>query len=80
MRYYFHIIDNDERKPDEVGLPLASDDAARAEAARFLADLAREMISEEGRRRCDVEVVDEDGRQVTAIGFWLREGPDRPSP
>lgn len=75
MRYFFHVVDNGHRSRDEVGVPLSDDAAAKAEATRFLVDLAREMIPEDGGRRCGVEVVDEHGRMVTAIGFSLDEGP-----
>lgn len=75
MRYFFHVLDNGDRIPDEIGVLLADDAAARTEAARFLADLAREMIPEDGGRSCDVEIVDEAGRRVAAIGFLLRDDP-----
>lgn len=76
MRYFFHVLDNGARSPDEVGVLLADDASARIEAARFLADLAREMIQQESGRTCDVEIVDERGRKVAAIGFSLRDGPE----
>lgn len=76
MRYFFHVLDNGARSPDEVGVLLADDATARVEAARFLADLAREMIQQESGRTCDVEIVDERGRKVAAIGFSLHEGPE----
>ena len=76
MRYFFHVLDNGARSPDEVGVLLADDASARIEAARFLADLAREMIQQESGRTCDVEIVDVRGRQIAAIGFSLREGPE----
>lgn len=73
MRYFFHVLDDGDRIPDEVGVLLVDDDAARGEAARFLAELAREMIPEDGGRSCDVEVVDEAGKKVATIGFSLRD-------
>lgn len=76
MRYFFHVRDNGARTPDEIGVELEDDAAARAEAARFLGELAMAVIPEDGGRRCGVEVVDARGRAVTAIGFSLDEGPD----
>ena len=43
-RYYFHLRDGDVVTPDEVGLELSSFHAAQEEAARSLADLAREAL------------------------------------
>lgn len=75
MRYFFHVFDNGDRIADEVGVLLADDATARAEAARFLTDLAREMIAKAGVRSCDVEVLDEAGRKVATLGFSLRQDP-----
>jgi hypothetical protein len=43
-RYYFDLRDGDVVTPDEVGLELSSFHAAQEEAARSLADLAREAL------------------------------------
>ena len=43
-RYYFDTDDGAEQLRDEVGLELGDDQAARDEAARGLADMAKEYL------------------------------------
>ena len=43
-RYYFDLRDGDNLLPDHEGLELASFHAAQEEAARSLADLAKEAL------------------------------------
>jgi hypothetical protein len=69
-RYYFDLRDGDELTSDEVGLELASFHAAQEEAARSLADMAKDAIQS---RRIDgsggllaVEVRDENGPVLQA--------------
>lgn len=63
-RYYFDIREGDEFAPDEEGLVLASLQAAQDEAARSLADMARDTIRK----------VDGAGHQM-AIGVRDEHGP-----
>jgi hypothetical protein len=42
--YYFDICDGEESAPDEEGMELKSDQAARAEAAKSLADMLRDAV------------------------------------
>jgi hypothetical protein len=44
MRYYFDIIENDERSPDEEGIELFSFGDMQQMAAHALADLARDAF------------------------------------
>jgi hypothetical protein len=46
MRYYFDLIENDERSPDEEGIELESLGDMQEMAARALADLARDAVLE----------------------------------
>src|SRR5690349_6295356 len=50
MRYYFDLIENDERSPDEEGVELDSLRDMHEMTARALADLARDAVLE-GRAR-----------------------------
>jgi hypothetical protein len=50
MRYYFDLIENDERSPDEEGVELESLGDMQEMTARALADLARDAVLE-GRAR-----------------------------
>jgi hypothetical protein len=59
-RYFFDTMDSGTFISDESGIELPSIQAARAEAARSLADIARDM-SPDDRREVVVEVSDEEG-------------------
>jgi hypothetical protein len=76
-RYYFDICDGDEIAPDEEGLELPTIEAAWAEAARSLADLAQDAIpiraNQGPRHQMTIEVRDDDG-PVLAVKV-LFEGP-----
>ena len=50
-RYYFDIHDGDEPHTDMVGADLADDQAAREEATRTIADLAKEYLPHDGAHR-----------------------------
>jgi hypothetical protein len=63
-RYYFDIRDGDDLAPDEEGLDLPSIERVQEEAARSLADMARDAV----RRNRDgaghemaIEVRDDEG-------------------
>ena len=64
-RYYFDLIEGDEVIPDEEGLELSSIEKVREEAARSLADMARDTIW----RTYDKT------SQVMAIGVRDDDGP-----
>ena len=57
-RYYFDTRDDDRFIHDDEGLELLGDDAARDEAARGLADLAKDVLPGASRRQLSVEVRD----------------------
>jgi dihydroxyacetone kinase len=59
-RYFFDTMDSGRLICGESGVELPSIQAARAEAALSLADIARDM-SPDDRREVVVEVSDEDG-------------------
>jgi hypothetical protein len=58
-RYYFDTRDNERFISDDYGLELSGDDAARDEAARGLADLAKDVLPGSLRRQLSIEVRDE---------------------
>jgi hypothetical protein len=64
-RYYFDMREGDEIAPDEEGMELHTIEAVQEEAARTLADMARDAIR--GRRtdgaghQMSIEVRDEAG-------------------
>lgn len=64
-RYYFDLRDEDELAPDEEGLELSGLRAAQAEAAKSLADMARDAAClstpVSSRHRMAIEVRDASG-------------------
>ena len=63
-RYYFDLLDDGNSAIDEVGLELSNLRAVQAEAAKALADMARDAVhSSDGltRRQMAMEVRDESG-------------------
>ncbi|MBR1127973.1 DUF6894 family protein [Bradyrhizobium iriomotense] len=64
-RYYFDLRDEEELALDEEGLELSGLRAAQVEAARSLADMAREAacssVPVNGRHRMAIEVRDISG-------------------
>lgn len=70
-RYYFDTRDNSDLFRDENGIDLESMEAARDEATRGLADLAREALPGAIRRELAVEVRDEADRQVLRAALWF---------
>ena len=62
-RYYFDIREGDEIFPDEEGLELSTIEKVQEEAARSLADMARDAIGTLGTssRQMSIEVRDDSG-------------------
>lgn len=74
-RYYFDIRDEDGLAVDEEGLELRDIQAVQEEAARSLADIARDEVrSANGRkqeRQMTIEVRDDDG-PVLQVKFTFK--------
>jgi len=62
-RYYFDLLDWDGTTTDHEGIDLPSMERVREEAARSLADMAREAVVRGNRNAAHmaIEVRDEDG-------------------
>jgi hypothetical protein len=58
-RYFFDFRDGDHSTTDDDGINLAGLDAARDEAARALAEMARDVLPGSARRVLVAEVKDE---------------------
>jgi hypothetical protein len=69
-RYYFDVITEREMIPDEEGMILANMDAARREASRSLADLAREIIRTEQPPKLTISVRTSVGPVFEASFEW----------
>jgi hypothetical protein len=67
VRYFFDTRDNDEVIPDNVGLECLNLEAVKVEAAKSLAELARDVLPGSLRRRLGVDVRDEDHRLVMIV-------------
>jgi hypothetical protein len=63
-RYYFDVRDDDKVTPDEDGLVFHSLEAVKEEAARALADIARDVIPGTVRRVLAIEVRDDRKRPL----------------
>jgi hypothetical protein len=75
-RYYFDIHDGNEPHTDMEGAELADDKAAREEATRTIADLAKEYLPHDGsHRRITVAVRRTDGSTLLdeALAFDVNE-------
>jgi homoserine acetyltransferase len=57
--YFFHTIDNDTYIEDDQGVELFDLEAVKVQAARSLAELARDVLPGSIRRDLAVEVRDE---------------------
>ena len=69
-RYFFDIIAHGELAPDEEGMILPNMEAARREASRSLADLARDTVRS-GSPRLAISVrTDDDGPVCEAVFEW----------
>ncbi|MEY9223113.1 DUF6894 family protein [Bradyrhizobium ottawaense] len=73
-RYYFDLRDDNGIALDEEGLELASPRAVRAEAAKSLADMARDAVLSApptgGRQTMAIDVRDASG-PVMQLTFWF---------
>ena len=68
-RFYFDIREGDEIIPDEEGLELSIIEKVQEEAARSLADMARDAIRAQGDevpREIAIEVRDDSGPVLQA--------------
>jgi Domain of unknown function (DUF6894) len=70
-RFFFDTRDGSAFVRDEIGLDLDGVEAARDEATRGLADLAKEAIPGSVRRELAVECRDEANRAVLRAGLWF---------
>jgi uncharacterized protein YfcZ (UPF0381/DUF406 family) len=63
-RYYFDLREGDDIAPDDEGMELATIEAVQAEAARALADMARDAVRKEPNgagHQMAIDVRDDDG-------------------
>lgn len=70
-RYFFHLVENDQRIVDEIGVDLPNADAALQEAELGARDiLAEEMLKGDkvGGIRI-IEVADESGLTLATVSF-----------
>lgn len=69
-RYYFDVKDDEGTFVDEVGLELASMDAAIKEARRALADMVKDALRERDHDAVAIEIRDgADGPVVIAVNL-----------
>lgn len=66
-QYYFDTRDNETFIRDDIGLQLPDLEAVKAEAAKSLAELARDVLPGALKRRLTVDVRDERQPVLTAI-------------
>ena len=69
--YYFDTRDGLERITDDVGLDFDNLHAARGEATRGLADLAKEALPGSERRELSIEVRDHMRRLLLRAALWF---------
>jgi hypothetical protein len=69
--YYFDTRDGQERITDEIGLDLDGIEAARDEATRGLADLARDALPGSERRELAIEVRNQTHRLLSRVALWF---------
>ena len=69
-RYFFDICDGDQLTADDEGMELPDIAAAQEEAARSLADLARDRIRRQPPCHMAIEVRDSNGPVLEASFFW----------
>ena len=69
--YYFDTYDGSELTTDELGVDLPDVEAAKTEAARGLADLAKDIITDAIQRKLSIRVRDSASREVlrTSLAF-----------
>jgi hypothetical protein len=73
--YFFDTRDNSNVVRDEIGVHLDGFDAARDEATRGLADLARDALPGTVRRELAVEVRDRFDQAVLRAALWFEVDP-----
>ena len=69
--YYFDTRDGLERITDDVGLDFDNLHAARVEATRGLADLAKDALPGSERRELAIEVRDHMRRLLLRAALWF---------
>ncbi|SCB51217.1 hypothetical protein GA0061098_1015107 [Bradyrhizobium shewense] len=79
QRYFFDIRDGRTLVVDEEGLELADDQAAEAEAARSLADMARDKVLAAASHVLTIEVRTAKGPVATARLQWELQKHQRPN-
>jgi hypothetical protein len=74
-RFYFDTSDDERLIVDEDGIELSGVQAARDEATRALADLAKDILPRATRREIAVIVKDEAGKRLlrAALAFELEQ-------
>lgn len=65
--YFFDTRDNDDFIEDDLGIDFPDLETVKREAARALAELARDVIPGSLKRKLAVEVRDEQGPVLRAI-------------
>lgn len=65
-RYYFDLREGNEVWPDEEGTVLPGLSAVRAEAARSLADMVKDVVDVENLRSLSIDVRDKFGLVLQA--------------
>ena len=65
--YFFDTRDDDRFMEDDIGIEYSSLEAVKREAARALADMARDVIPGSMRRNLAVEVRDDQGPVLKAV-------------
>ena len=69
-RYFFDVMAAGNLIPDEEGMILPNMEAARREASRSLADLARDAVRNDGTHRLAISVRTDDGAVCEAAFEW----------
>ncbi|UVF18075.1 hypothetical protein HPT29_016325 [Microvirga terrae] len=70
-RYFFDTYDGDQFVPDSNGLELPDLAAAKREAQRALADIARDALPDDDQRTYFISVKNEAGQMVLRAGLTL---------
>ena len=65
--YFFDSRDNDDFIEDELGIEYPNLEAVKVEAARALAELARDVLPGSLKRVLKIEVRDSDGPVLEAV-------------